>query len=155
LAAPVTSVQSNVMSVPGATRESTGGESWLGAASGVADTGLTASVAGRPTPASVAVSVTLVALVTAVVVAVKPALVAPAAIVTLAGTDATPGRLLASDATTPPAGAALVNVTVPAEELPPVTLAGLTLTAESDAGGGTGVSVSVGERVTPRSEEHT
>src|SRR5204863_4631338 len=80
---------------------------------------------------------------------VKPALVAPAAIVTLAGTAATPGGLLASVATRPPAGAALVNVTVPAEEPPPVTLAGLTLTAESDAGGGTGVSVSVAERVTP------
>src|ERR1051326_5475183 len=52
----------------------------------------------------------------------------------------------------PPLFRSLVSVTVPAEELPPVTLAGLTLTAASDAGGGTGVSVSVAERVTPANE---
>src|SRR6185503_6537467 len=70
----------------------------------------------------------------------------PEATVTLAGTDAAvelSERLTRS----PPAGAALVRVTVPVELLPPVTEVGLTDTADRLAGGGTGVTVSVAVRV--------
>jgi hypothetical protein len=71
--------------------------------------------------------------VTAVVVTVKVAVVAPSLTVTLAGTPA--DALLSERATgAPPAGAALVNVTVPVEELPPVTLDGFKVTPESAAG---------------------
>jgi len=55
----------------------------------------------------------------------------PAATVTLAGTVA----LVLDRVTTMLAGAALVRVTVPVDELPPTTEAGLTLTAERAAGG--------------------
>jgi hypothetical protein len=74
--------------------------------------------------------VTGVLLATDEVVAANVALVAPAAIVTLAGTVATPVLLLASDTTAPPAGAAAVSVTVPVDPLPPTTLAGFTATAD-------------------------
>ena len=140
------------MSTPGATRRSATGASWVGAGKGVADAGFTVSVVVRTTPASVAVIVTLVALVTAAVIAVKPTLEVPAANVTLGGTVTTPGRLLANVATGPPAAAALVNVSVPADDAPPVTLAGFKLTADSEAGGGTGVSASVAVRVTPAND---
>jgi len=59
---------------------------------------------------------------------VKVALVAPAAIVTLAGTLATAALLLESD-TTAGLGVTAAKVTVPVEELPPSTLVGLTVTA--------------------------
>ena len=59
------------------------------------------------------------------------ALVAPAATVTFAGTVAAAVLLLPSVTTAPPAGAALLNVTVPVEEAPPVTAAGLTDTEET------------------------
>jgi hypothetical protein len=81
-------------------------------------------------------------------VTVNVAVVAPAATVTVAGTVAAP-VLLDSVTVIPPAGAALVSVTVPVDEAPPVTLAGLSATADSDAGGGAGVMVSVAVRVTP------
>ena len=68
---------------------------------------------------------------TATVVTVNVALVAPAATVTLAGTVATDVLLLLSVTTAPPVGAALLNVTVPVEELPPVTLVGFRLTDET------------------------
>src|SRR2546425_660375 len=115
------------MSVPGVKRESAAGPKMLGAGSVPADAGFTVSVVVRTTPASLAVMVTLVAAVTLVEVAVNPVLVAPAARVTLAGTPATAGALLVSVATSPTEGAALVSVTVPAELVPPVTLAGFTL----------------------------
>ena len=83
--------------------------------------------------------VTGVAVVTATVVAVKVAVVLPAATVTVAGTlaEALP---LVSETTAPPVGAGLFSVTVPVELLPPTTLVGFTLTALSFA---TGVMVSV------------
>ena len=57
----------------------------------------------------------------------KLALVAPAATVTLAGTVATPVLLLDRLTTAPPLGAAALSVTVPVDELPPVTLDGLSV----------------------------
>ena len=53
------------------------------------------------------------------------AVVAPAAIVTLAGTWATAVRLLESVTTRPPAGAGPSSVTVPVDGLPPCTVLGL------------------------------
>ena len=53
--------------------------------------------------------------------------------VTLAGTVATPVLLLDRLTTAPPLGAAALNVTVPVDELPPVTLDGLSV---SDVKGG-------------------
>ena len=62
----------------------------------------------------------------------KVALVVPAATVTLAGTEAAVFEL-ASETTTPE-GAALVSVTVPVDEEPPVTLVGDTPTEVRLAG---------------------
>jgi hypothetical protein len=56
---------------------------------------------------------------------VNAALVAPAGIVTVAGTDAA-GSLLDSATVAPPAGAGAVRVTNPLEELPPCTAVGFT-----------------------------
>ena len=82
---------------------------------------------------------------------VKLALVAPAAMVTLAGTTALV-LLLERATVAPPLGAALVSVTVPCELLPPVTLVGLTVSEDKLAGagdGGGGRSVNVAVRVMP------
>ena len=70
--------------------------------------------------------------VTARVAIVKFAAVAPAAMVTLAGTVAAV-LLLLSVTTAPPAGAALVNRAVPATEVPPTTAVELNVIEESDA----------------------
>ena len=110
--------------------------------------GFSVSTAVRVTPAKAAVMVAVVAAVTAVLIAVNVALLAPAATVTLAGTVAA-AVLLVSATTAPPAAAALVSVTVPVEELPPVTLLGLSASVFRLAGGGTGVTVSVAVRLTP------
>ena len=79
---------------------------------------------------------------TALVVTAKVAPVAPAATVTLPATVATARLLLDSVTGAPPAGAGPFSLTVPVgEAVPPVTLAGLTL---SEVGiGGTTVSVAV------------
>ena len=89
--------------------------------------------------------VTVVDKITALVLTVKLALVAPAAIVTLAGVRAAPVLLLDSETTAPPDGAAPLSVTVPVEDcVPPVTLVGFKLSAESVTGGGTaGFTVNV------------
>ncbi len=75
--------------------------------------------------------VTAVEVVTVLVLTVKVAVVAPAATVTLAGTVATAVLLLESVTTAPPEGAAPLSVTVPCEELPPVTLLGFSASEET------------------------
>lgn len=68
--------------------------------------------------------------VTLVVVTVNVAVVAFAATVTLAGTCAA-ALLLDNVTTAPPAGAAELNVTVPVDGLPPVTLVGFSDNADT------------------------
>jgi hypothetical protein len=80
-----------------------------------------------------AVIVAPVTLPTATVVAVKFAVVAPASTVTLTGTVAAP-LSLESVTTDPPVGAAEDRVTVPVEEVPPVTLVGLRVTFDTAGG---------------------
>ena len=77
----------------------------------------------------------MVDAVTALVLTVKFAVVAPAGTATLEGTLAAP-LLLASATCAPPAGAGPLNVTVPVEEFPPVTLVGFSESdeRETDAG---------------------
>jgi len=69
--------------------------------------------------------------VTALVLTVKVAVVAPAGTATLEGTLAAP-LLLASATCAPPAGAGPLSVTVPVEEFPPVTLVGFSETEERE-----------------------
>ena len=69
--------------------------------------------------------------------------VAPAATVTETGTVAALPLLLVSVTTAPPAGAALVSVTVPVLPALPVTAVGLTLTPSRAAAAGFTVSVAV------------
>ena len=78
--------------------------------------------------------VTTVEEPTGLVLTGKVAVVPPAGTVTLAGTLATPGLVLESDTTVPPLGAGALSVAVPVEELPPVTLDGLRVSAESVGG---------------------
>ena len=85
------------------------------------------------TKPDLAVSVTFVENETLDVVTVNVAVVLPAGTVTLEGSCA--AELLSeSDTTIPPEGAGPVRVTVPIDELPPVTDVGLTVTALSAAG---------------------
>jgi len=86
----------------------------------------TANVADWVVPLNVTEIVTDALLATGLVLTVKVAVVAPTATVTLAGTVAAPVLLLLSPTTAPPVGAAALSVTVPVEEVPPVTDAGLT-----------------------------
>jgi len=76
-------------------------------------------------------------VVTALVLTVNVALVLPAATITLAGTAAADGLLLERATAAPPLGAGPLRVTVPVEVPvegdPPVTLVGLSVTAESVA----------------------
>src|SRR5712691_2932450 len=78
--------------------------------------------------------VTTVEEPTGLVLTVKDAVVPPVGTVTLAGTVAAPGLLLDRLTTAPPLGAGALSVTVPFEELPPVTLDGLRVSAESVGG---------------------
>src|SRR5437016_12886791 len=79
--------------------------------------------------------VTGVDAVTALVPTVNAALLAPAAIVTLAGTLAAP-LLLESSTCAPPVSAGPLSVTVPVEADPPVTLVGFSASEESVGGPG-------------------
>jgi hypothetical protein len=72
--------------------------------------------------------VTDVLAATGLVPTAKVAVVAFAATVTLEGTVATAVLLLLSVTTAPPAGAGPFKVTVPVDDVPPVTVAGLKLT---------------------------
>jgi hypothetical protein len=117
-------------------------------------TGVTVSEADRVTPPYVPEIVTVVETITALVLTVNVAVVAPAATVTLDGVRATFGLLLESATVAPPAGAAPLNVTVPVEDcMPPTTLVGFSESDESVGGGGgggdAGVTVSEADRVAP------
>jgi hypothetical protein len=79
------------------------------------------------------VIVTAVSRLTELVVAVKVAVVAPAATVTEAGTWAAAVFELVSATTAPPVGAGPLRVTVPVEDVPPSNIAGLMLTLLSVA----------------------
>lgn len=85
--------------------------------------------------------------VTEVVVIVKVALVAPVGTVTLTGTD-TAVELSESD-TTAGLGVAAAKVTVPVAELPPTTLAGLTVTALSGEEAGEFMVIGANRIVSP------
>jgi hypothetical protein len=74
--------------------------------------------------------------VTALVLTTKVALVAPAATVTPDGTLAAVVLPLESVTCAPPAGAGPLSVTVPVEELPPVTLVGFSEREEREVGAG-------------------
>src|SRR5438132_10344279 len=76
--------------------------------------------------------VTGVDVVTALVLTVNVALLAPAATVTLAGTVAVDVLLLVRVTAAPPAGAGPLSVTVPVEDCaPPVTVVGFSVSVES------------------------
>ena len=94
---------------------------------------------------------TVVDVITALVLTVKLAVVAPAATVTLPGTRAAPVLLLESDTTAPPVGAAPLNVTVPVDDcVPPVTLVGFSVNEDNVTGGGAaGFTMSVAVLVVP------
>jgi hypothetical protein len=101
------------------------------------DAGVTVRPAVLVDPPAVAVMVTGVDVVTAVVVIAKVTIVAPCVTDTLVGTVAS-AVLLDSVTEYPPAGAAAVKVTVPCADEPPLTLVGFTETADSAAGAGGG-----------------
>ena len=87
----------------------------------------------------------MVDAVTACVLTVKLALLAPAGMVTLAGALA--ALLLLESATcAPPDGAAALSVTVPVDDCaPPLTLVGFSISEET----GGGLTVSEADGVTP------
>jgi hypothetical protein len=99
----------------------------------------------RVVPLYEPVIVTLVATTTIAVFTMNVALVAPAGMVTLPGTDAAP-LLLESATTAPPAGAGPFSVTVPVEPWrPPPTCVGFSASDERTAGS----TVSEAVRVAP------
>jgi len=110
--------------------------------------GVTVSEAVLVTPAYDAEIVTGVDAVTALVLTVNVALLAPAATVTLAGTVAVDVPLLDRETATPLLGAGPLRVTVPVDGDPPVTLVGLSATEDSVAEPG-GVTVSEAVLVPP------
>src|SRR5262245_2261696 len=114
--------------------------------------GVIVSVAVRETVSAVAVRTTLVPTTAGTVVISNVALVAPAATVTLAGTEAEAGALFERLTTNPSAGAARVSVTVPCAGMFADTLAGATEIDDRAGTAGTAVTVSVAVRVTPPNE---
>jgi hypothetical protein len=114
--------------------------------------GFTVSVPVRVTPPAAPEMVTDAEVVTVLDVTVNVPLVAPAAIVRLAGTVAALVLLLDNVTTVPPDGAAAESVAVPvAFALPPVTLVGEIDSDKSVGGGGApcALTVSAPVRVTP------
>ena len=93
---------------------------------------VTVSTDDLETPPPVAVIVAELLLVTALVVTVNVALVAPPVTLTLGGTVANEELLLANVTVCPPEGAAELRVTVPVDEEPPTTEVGLRLRLESE-----------------------
>jgi len=91
--------------------------------------------------------VTEVEAVTLLVLTMKVALLAPARTVTLGSTLATT-LLLVSITCAPPVGAGPLNVTVPVDCAPPVTLVGFSV-SEERVGGACGSTVSEAVLVTP------
>src|SRR2546425_348908 len=96
----------------------------------------TARVAVRVVPLYEAEIVAEVEMRTKDVLTVKVALVAPAATVTLEGTLAAVVLLLESVTCAPAEGAGPLNVTVPVEEFPPVTLVGFNESDERETSAG-------------------
>src|SRR5436853_3783986 len=92
--------------------------------------------------------VTGVDVATALVLTVNVALLAPAATITLVGTVATALLPLERETVAPPAGAGPLNVTVPVEGDPPVTLVGFSV-SEERVGRACGSTVSEAVLVTP------
>ena len=131
--------------VPGAKRASAAGASRFGAGKVPPELGFTVRVALRLTELYVAVIVAGVVVVTVLLVAVALALVAPAGTVKLAGTVATDVLLLERVTTAPPDGAGAVRVTVACEVAPPVTIAGLSVIEDSEAGAPFFVTVRVAD----------
>lgn len=111
--------------------------------------GVTVKVAVRVTPPALAVTVTGADVATALVGIANVTLFAPGATDKLAGTVAADELLLDNDTANPPVGAADVRVSAPCEEVPPMTLVGLTETAASAAGAAGGVTVRVEPRAAP------
>src|SRR6267143_1605007 len=87
--------------------------------------------------------VTGVDVVTALVLTVNVALLAPAATVTVAGTVAVDVLPLIRETTAPPVVAGPLSVTVPVEGDPPVTLVGFSVSEERVRAGGSTVSEAV------------
>jgi hypothetical protein len=108
--------------------------------------GSTVSVAVCVPPPNDAETVTVVDVATALVLSVKVAVMAPAGTVTpLAGTRAT-ALLLEIRTCAPPAGAGPLSVTVPVgEDVAPVTLVGLKVSADGTGGS----TVSTAEMLAP------
>lgn len=111
---------------------------------------LTVRVAVRVTPPAVAETTAERFVVAAVVLTVNAAVVAPSATVTLAGVVAAAVLLLVKATTVPPAGAAPLRVTVPVDELPPITVEGVRdrLVTVAGGGGAAGFTVKVADLVT-------
>ena len=84
-----------------------------------------------------------------IVVTVKTFEIAPAGTKTLAGTFARVELLLAMVTTMPPAGAALVRVTVPVAFEPPTTVEGLRVNDDNAAAGAGGLTVRAADLFTP------
>lgn len=115
---------------------------------GAAPGGFTVSVAWRCVKYQPLI-VSAVEDVTDVVVTVKVALVWPPGTLTKDGTVATAVLLLLSSTARPPVGAGAVSVTFPVEALPPVTLAGVSVSEESVGPDGAGFTLMVFVRVSP------